>query len=155
MTLLKNFFNWFTSIPLIQIMGLSLIPIAVLCNTTNAQEASTTINASIPQHVSLQISQKVNDLSDIIMSPFCPGRTLSACPSNDARLLKEQLLKWFSEGLSETQIKQRLVNIYGEEVLSLPTLHGFGIFAWLVPLLFVISGGLFIFSFIKKSTITN
>ncbi|HWX74541.1 MAG TPA: cytochrome c-type biogenesis protein CcmH [Solirubrobacteraceae bacterium] len=38
-------------------------------------------------------------------------------------------------GYSEPQIKRALVAQYGRTVLALPSSHGFGIFAYLVPLL--------------------
>ena len=67
------------------------------------------------------------------MSPFCPGRTLSACPSSQARELRIQVKEWLRQGYSPEGVRNQLLTIYGEEVRGVPRTEGFGIMAWLVP----------------------
>ena len=50
---------------------------------------------------------------DSIMSPYCPGMTLSACPSDDARLLRDEIREKLQQGISEEQIKGDLKTRFG------------------------------------------
>ena len=89
-------------------------------------------------------AQAAQDLSDRIMSPFCPGRTLNACPSDSARQLRDQVGGWFDDGFSEEEVKSKLINIYGEEILGKPPLRGFGMLSIILPAVFLVGGGLLI-----------
>ena len=55
---------------------------------------------------------------DTVMSPYCPGRTLSACPSDDARILRDEIRAKLAAGVSadevQAQLKTRFGNISGE-----------------------------------------
>jgi hypothetical protein len=42
------------------------------------------------------------------MSPFCPGRTLSDCPSSYAAEWRQDIRVWIAEGLSTEEIRKRL-----------------------------------------------
>ena len=45
-------------------------------------------------------------ISRSIMSPFCPGRTVSSCPN--AQPWREDIRKWVREGVDSEEIKRRL-----------------------------------------------
>lgn len=47
-------------------------------------------------------------LSRSIMSPFCPGRTVSACPSPRATEWREEIRAWVGEGVDPVEIRRRL-----------------------------------------------
>lgn len=84
-----------------------------------------------------QIAQKI---SETTMSPFCPGRTISACPSGEARNLRDKIINWLEHGYSEQAVRNQLRMIYGKEVEGKPDFSGFGLIAWIVPGLFVLLG---------------
>ena len=48
-------------------------------------------------------------LSQDLMSPYCPGRTLATCPSPQARKLEAQILEQAKTGMSRDQIETSLV----------------------------------------------
>jgi cytochrome c-type biogenesis protein CcmH/NrfF len=78
-----------------------------------------------------------------LMSPFCPGRTLAACPSPQAGELRQWILLQAVAGRSRDDIEQSLYDRYGDEILSAPRAEGWGLSAYVVPgLAFVIGGGL-------------
>ncbi len=52
--------------------------------------------------------KRAQDLARTIMSPFCPGRTLEACPSPYATEWREDIRKWVAEGVSSEEIRARL-----------------------------------------------
>lgn len=93
----------------------------------------------IDQHEAESLSTLI---SDTVMSPYCPGRTLSACPSYQARELRDKILGWTSDGQSKEEIEQTLVTLYGFEVLGIPSNSPTGLLGWYAPLLFVVIGGI-------------
>jgi cytochrome c-type biogenesis protein CcmH len=85
------------------------------------------------------------------MSPYCPGRLLSDCPSNSASELKENLRTRVAAGESEGQIELYLESIYGQGIHALPPTRGFGLVAWLTPVLFLGVGLLIFKIWIKRN----
>lgn len=55
------------------------------------------------------------ELSDEIYSPFCPGKTLSMCPSPNAAKVRRDIQRMASEGKSKDEIKKEVLAVYGEE----------------------------------------
>lgn len=68
-----------------------------------------------------------------VMSPYCPGVTLSSCTSGDARKLREEINGWLAEGSTEGEVRQRLIERYGAGVLGMPERSGLGAVGWLIP----------------------
>jgi cytochrome c-type biogenesis protein CcmH len=56
--------------------------------------------------------------------------------ANDERAYIQELI---DRGLNETQIKRTLVAQYGQNVLALPSTHGFDLAAYLVPIIAVLA----------------
>ena len=100
------------------------------------QPASVLADSSPKLHAELE--KIANDMSNSIMSPFCPGRTLAACPSPQAREMRQQILSWLVEGSSPEEIDDRLRGIYGAEIIGAPDAVGVGILAWLMPGVFLL-----------------
>lgn len=90
-------------------------------------------------------------LYENIMSPYCPGRTLSACPSDDARKLREQIKSQVDQGYSSDAIKRQLSILYGKEILGEPEFNSFGLLAWLLPFLLVTVCSFIVVALIKKN----
>jgi len=80
------------------------------------------------------VSRVAQELSDSVMSPFCPGRTLAACPSEEARQLRLQIYDWVKNGDSPDTVKDKLVATYGVDVLGKPEAEGVGLLALGVPI---------------------
>ena len=76
-------------------------------------------------------------ISDSIMSPFCPGRTLSACPSGKATDLRAEIKGWLTQGYSEAAVYNQLRVRYGETVTGVPASSGVGLLGWFAPAIFV------------------
>jgi cytochrome c-type biogenesis protein CcmH/NrfF len=87
-----------------------------------------------------------------IMSPFCPGRTLAACTSPQAESLREWILVQEEEGRGQEEVHRELVERYGDIILSAPRARGFGVTAYLVPLLIFLAGGLLVGIFLWRQT---
>ena len=81
-----------------------------------------------------------SEIANSVMSPFCPGLTLSACTSDDARKLRTEVEGWVTTGLSDEQIKERLVSRFGSEILGVPSANGAAILGWIVPIAVLVAG---------------
>jgi cytochrome c-type biogenesis protein CcmH len=65
-----------------------------------------------------------------VMSPFCPGRTLTDCPSPDAAALREEIRQQLAAGVSEEAIRLELERRFGTAVVAVPR----SVWAWIIPL---------------------
>lgn len=81
-----------------------------------------------------------NDVSEQIMSPFCPGVTLQACPSDAAIDLRERIKTMAERGLGRAEIIAVLEREYGSSIRAAPLTSGSGLLAWLLPIVAGIAG---------------
>ena len=87
-----------------------------------------------------------------VMSPFCPGRTLAACPSPQADSLRMWVLIQEAAGRSREDVHRELVERYGDVILSAPRARGFGVTAYAIPAAIFLAGGLFVGIFLRRQT---
>lgn len=81
-----------------------------------------------------------------LMSPYCPGRTLSACPSPQAAELRQWILFQAAAGSTQEEVEASLFERFGDKILSAPKAEGWGLSAYVVPALgFLLGGGLVVF----------
>lgn len=59
-----------------------------------------------------------SDLSNELMSPYCPGRTIASCPSGNARKLEDQILAEAQAGKTREEIEQGLVERFGPQIIG-------------------------------------
>jgi len=79
------------------------------------------------------ILSETQHISENIMSPYCPGRTLSSCPSPDARSLRNEISLWLERGYSREAVMRQLKGMFGSSIQGSPEAEGFGIVAWTAP----------------------
>ena len=92
-----------------------------------------------------------NEINSEIMSPFCPGLLLRDCPSEKATELKNQILtKLEKERLEKKEVISWLEQQFGSKIYSAPQMKGFGIVGWLMPVVFLLLGGFWIFKWTRK-----
>ena len=109
---------------------------AIVGATTSALIAILTMGlayAATPEDVA-------NDISQQVMSPYCAGVTLHDCPSQEAVDLREEIEQWARDGMTRSQILERLEQDFGAGVLAAPPVGGSGLGAWVVPALCAIAG---------------
>jgi cytochrome c-type biogenesis protein CcmH/NrfF len=78
-------------------------------------------------------NESFTDLEDELMCVSC-NVALNVAESAQADQQREALRKLVDEGLTKQQIKDRMVDVYGPNVLAEPKGEGFSLFAWLVPI---------------------
>ena len=81
-----------------------------------------------------------NDVSEQIMSPYCPGVTLHDCPSDAAVALRDRIEAMAEQGMGRAEIITVLEQEYGESIRAVPPASGTGLGAWLLPGLAAVGG---------------
>jgi cytochrome c-type biogenesis protein CcmH/NrfF len=88
-----------------------------------------------------EIEREAESIARSIMSPFCPGRTVSACPN--AGPWRDDIRKWVAEGVDPIEIRQRLSERVPEHNLMGVPKNRLG---WVLPVgLGVLALGILIF----------
>lgn len=62
-----------------------------------------------------EISRTTVEVSNEVMSPFCPGKTLAMCPSPAAAEVRRDIQQMASQGDDTETIKRKLIEEYGDE----------------------------------------
>lgn len=117
----------------------SLVIVVVLVGMTIA---GAVVAGSSRAIAPLSPSRQTLDLSHELMSPFCPGLTLAACPSPAALELRNEVRDRFEGGEFRESITQDLLARYGHEIQGTPPASGLGLVVWLLPAL--VAGGLIV-----------
>ncbi len=92
-------------------------------------------------------------LANELMSPYCPGRTLAECPSQQAQTLRMWLITQEAAGRSQDEVMADLLERFGEEILAAPRPEGFGLAAYVIPVVLFVLGGLLVVVFIRRQTL--
>jgi cytochrome c-type biogenesis protein CcmH/NrfF len=79
-------------------------------------------------------------LAHELMSPFCPGRTLSACTSGQAAELRQWIVMQEAAGTSRDEVVAILEQRFGDVIRSRPEAEGWGMAAWLLPVVAALAG---------------
>ena len=72
-------------------------------------------------------------LAHELMSPYCPGRTLAACPSEQAAEVRQWILLQEAAGATREEVIANLEIRFGEQIHSAPEARGWGLAAWGLP----------------------
>jgi cytochrome c-type biogenesis protein CcmH len=92
------------------------------------------------------------DLWDHLMSPYCPGRTLLDCTSPQAGELRNWIAEQEKAGVSREAVEKELYQEFGDAILQAPKPTGFGLAAYVIPVLGLIAGGAIVAVFLRRQT---
>ncbi len=90
------------------------------------------------------------DLADDLMSPYCPGRALSECPSPQAEELREWILAQERAGQSREAVESELFRVFGDTLRQTPRAEGVGLVAYAIPAVVFAAGGGLLFWFLRR-----
>lgn len=93
--------------------------------------------AAVP--ISRTAEREAQEIFDTTMSPFCPGRTISACPSESARALRDDILVRLEHGESPLALRQELMDSYGQGLTGTPQGNAARIIGWAAPIVFLVA----------------
>ena len=88
----------------------------------------------------------VNSVAKELWCPLCSGVRLDACELRACDQMKDVIADKLTDGESTQNIKNYFVQQYGPQVLGEPPLEGFNWLAWILPVVVLVGGGLFLFS---------
>jgi cytochrome c-type biogenesis protein CcmH len=83
---------------------------------------------------------RVEHLSEQLRCPVCDGLAVADSPSSTARAIAADVRSRVAAGETDDQIRQAYVAQYGEWILLEPPAGGFGIVAWALPVMLVVTG---------------
>jgi cytochrome c-type biogenesis protein CcmH len=81
------------------------------------------------------------DLEDEVVCPVCTPETLEQSNSAVAERMRAFIRQRIAAGDTKSEIKEKLVAQFGEQVLAAPPKSGFNVLAWTLPLLGGLIGG--------------
>lgn len=90
------------------------------------------------------------ELAGDVMSPFCPGRTLIDCPSAQAREVVDWIDAQEAAGRSREVVEDELYEAFGDVLLQAPRAEGFGLAAYVVPVVASLAGAVALFVFLRR-----
>jgi cytochrome c-type biogenesis protein CcmH len=80
-----------------------------------------------------EVEAEARALFTRIMSPYCPGLTLTTCPSEGAVILKDSIRAELAAGRTADELMRALEERFGEAIHASPPARGFGLIAWGMP----------------------
>jgi cytochrome c-type biogenesis protein CcmH/NrfF len=89
-------------------------------------------------------------LERALMSPYCPGRSLTECPSPQATELRLWIQAQERAGVPREQVEARLYRQFGDQLRHGPRAEGWGLWAYLVPAAALAAGGVLVFVFLRR-----
>ena len=92
------------------------------------------------------------DLSNELLSPFCPGVTLAECSSRQAKSLIMWMVVQEAAGRGRDEVREELIARYGEAIRPTPKASGIGLSAYVIPILVFLAGGVLIALFLARQT---
>lgn len=95
-------------------------------------------------------ADQVDAVAKQLWCPLCSGVRLDACELKACSQMKEVIGEKLAQGVDVQAIKNYFVAQYGPQVLGEPPMEGFNWLAWVLPVVAVIVGGVFVYSRTRK-----
>ncbi len=92
------------------------------------------------------------ELHNELMSPFCPGRTLADCSSAQAANMRLWIVMQAAAGRTRSDVKEELLERYGDVLRPAPLPTGFGFTAYAFPVVAFLAGGVLVAVFLRRQT---
>jgi len=106
-----------------------------------AQEAAPPVT-QVEAQFSPAVEQDASRLFTEIMSPYCPGMTLTTCPSPQAAVMRDSIRLELAAGRTPSEIMTGLEASFGPEIRARPPAKGAGLVAWIGPFALLGAGAL-------------
>lgn len=99
-----------------------------------------------------EVLREARGIFNRVMSPFCPGQTLSNCGSGAADVLRGQIRQRLADGETADEIMASLVEKYGVKVLAEPPKRGFASLVWIGPIVLLVVGAIMVVVYLRRHT---
>jgi cytochrome c-type biogenesis protein CcmH len=135
----------------VNIRPVTILPLVFLLNTLAV--CGTTFAQAERSPYDEDVLREARRVYDQIMSPYCPGQTLSNCGSSQADILRAQIRQRIAAGESAESIVQSLVDEFGDDVRAEPPKSGFASLVWLGPIVLLFAGAVVIVFYVRRNTV--
>ncbi len=95
-------------------------------------------------------SNDVKDVADELWCPLCSGVRLDACELKACEQMRDVIAEKLAAGEPKDEIKNYFVAQYGPQVMGEPPMEGFNWLAWILPVVALIGGGVFVWQRMRK-----
>ena len=99
-----------------------------------------------------EIEREARAIFADVLSPYCPGLSLTACPSQGAFVLKDSIRKQLAVGMTTEQVWAELEARFGESIYAKPKARGVGLLAWIGPYIAIAFAGLLLTWWLRRSS---
>jgi cytochrome c-type biogenesis protein CcmH/NrfF len=132
----------------------AVVAVAITAGPARAQADSAGVAAGtqVTARFTPEVERTASTLFTEIMSPYCPGMTLTTCPSEGAFVLKDEIRAQLSVGRTPEQVMEGLERRFGPEVRARPRPEGMGLVAWVGPFVALGAGALAITWWIRRES---
>lgn len=79
------------------------------------------------------VEREASRLFTRILSPYCPGLTLTTCPSPEAEVLRDSIRAELAAGRTPADVLDDLEARFGPGIHASPPRRGVGLLAWAAP----------------------
>jgi cytochrome c-type biogenesis protein CcmH len=93
---------------------------------------------------------RINNIAKDLNCPTCTGINLSDCRTLTCEQWREQIGELVDEGYSEQQVLDYFSTRYGDQVLLEPPRRGFSLLIWILPVVALLSGGIWLALLLRK-----
>ena len=132
------------------LLNRSLVLIAILSvfcclPTTMLAQGDETPTSDTATMITGEISaDEVNEVARELWCPLCSGVRLDGCELKACDQMKDEIALKLESGEDLDSIKNYFVAQYGPQVLGEPPREGFNLLAWILPIVALLGGGLFL-----------
>ncbi len=88
---------------------------------------------------------EVQAVARTLWSPILGGGRLDKCELKMCEQMRRDIARKLAAGESPERIRQDFVNLYGPQVLGEPPKHGVGLLVWLLPLVGLLAGAVWLY----------
>jgi len=88
--------------------------------------------------------ERAYDLKATTLCPECDGQNVLESNAPVAAAIRQQIDELVDDGLTDDEIRRFLTQQYGEEVDARPPRSGFASVVWIVPVIAVVVGGVWL-----------
>jgi cytochrome c-type biogenesis protein CcmH len=101
-----------------------------------------------------QIDRDTRAIAAELRCVVCQGLSLQDSPSELAQEMRAVIREQLASGKSKAEVREYFIDRYGEWVLLQPTARGFNLIVYVVPVLLLLAGALFVYFTARKWTRT-
>jgi cytochrome c-type biogenesis protein CcmH len=98
------------------------------------------------------VATRAHRIESQVWSPYCTGRLLADCTTQQAYELRTRISDRLGKGQSDAQVMAWLRSDFGDEILARPAPGRAGLVVWLVPIAALIAGALLIVRLVRRWT---